>query len=314
MLWSFLRIAQSGLSNHKNTWRLLRELDQTLSSKGLSMSDQQRKRLVSYTWQSAMTNLWFSTLRGERPTSEEIDLGLWVGAITPFLDDLMDDNNWTFDQVLQEPTTDSTASLVFHHLWEKLAPYFTSNTAFEKYFNLAIPAQDRSLVQVQEEKLTREQLAQINADKGGYFTLWFRTILQNALKEGEEEAIYTLGATLQLLNDIYDLHKDVTSGTQSMVNVYPDMREVAPLYDELWTRFKEQYRSLPYSQRQIERSLRTVAGVTATGYVALHRFKQIQGDSDRIDVPSFERKELIVDMEKASNLWLNWKLAGRISR
>lgn len=314
MLISFLRIAKSGLANQRNTAALLKELNGVLSAKGLSLSKKQINRLSSYTWQSAMTNLWFSTLRGKKPTREEVQLGLWVGAFAPLIDDMMDDNNWTFDQVLNAPPLNSPASVVFHYLNDKMQSYFEERPGFKRYFDEAIAAQNRSLVQVQSELLSREELQRINVDKGGFSTLWFRTILNNELREGEEQALFTLGSTLQLLNDIYDLHKDVVNGTQSIVNLNPDMRVVEVMYDELWRRFKAQYRYTPYPRKNIEKSIKVIAGVTATGYVALQRFKRIQGENEQIDVPSFERKALIVDMEKLPNLLLNWKLARKISQ
>jgi hypothetical protein len=310
VLFNFLRIAWVILV--KNNWythRTLYALQKELNLYNMTLSEPIKKRIQFYTAQSAITNLWFSTLRGYRPTKEEVEYAQWLGAFTPIADDLMDDEGTPFEVLEMNPSNHTPSHILFTFLIEKLKPLRTKKPDFDTYFGKATYfAQNESLKQLSKEPLALEEITKITYDKGGYATLLYRMILQNSAVEGEENCIYTLGAILQLLNDLFDMHKDYHNGAQTLVTRTADVSYIRRLLKDLETNFVKSYFSLDYQSKNIEESLIAILAITTRGYVALEQYEKLQGVDSQINISAYSRKPLIVDMEKLENIWKSFRI------
>lgn len=96
-----------------------------------------------------------------------------------------------------------------------------------KYYWLCIDAQFASRQQFQPD-LPQPQLIQILKDKCGYTTILCRAVLPQSIDKPEQKMIYELGALVQFINDVNDLHKDSKQGIRNFANSYntlPEMKQ-----------------------------------------------------------------------------------------
>ncbi len=291
--------------NKKNTSRLFAELNNVLKKHGFTLTATQKKRIAFYTAQSVITNHWFSQLRGYKPSKLEIKHALYLGAFTPIADDLMDGQNITFQELATQQDGATADAVLFDYLYAKLAPIMAENALFKSYFEKAHLAQNQSLKQLQKAPLSLEQLKEISYNKGGYYTLLYRAVLLNPLLPHEEEAIYHLGAIMQLLNDLFDLHKDYHNHVQTLVTNTRNIKYIREQEVALRNQFLLHFKQLSYAEKNKKRALAAIMAIVTRGNVALDDYEKIQGENPHIDVAAYPRKTLIVDMELPKNVWRN---------
>ncbi|WP_299455440.1 hypothetical protein [uncultured Microscilla sp.] len=89
----------------------------------------------------------------------------------------------------------------------------------KEYYWASLEAQVASRRQF-EPDLPSEDLIQILKDKCGYTTLLCRAVLPLPIDASEHTMMYELGALVQFINDINDLHKDSTQGIKNFANQF----------------------------------------------------------------------------------------------
>ncbi len=286
---------------------LINELNSFLKQSDLTLSSKHISRISFYTIQSCITNSWFSKLRGTTLSNEEIQRGLYLGAFTPIYDDLMDSSGLTHSELVSfienGKEKSSVSFLLLQYLFNKLNKNTKDFHLFEHYFKIAGEAQTESLKQINEEKLTNSELRKISYDKGGYFTLLYRSVLNNPLIVNEEKAIYSLGNILQLTNDIFDAHKDYHNKQQTLVNYSQSINDLNNEFLELTDSTIKQFCNLAYPSKNIKSALNEIIPIIARGIVCLDQFLKLQENNNGIfEIEKFSRKELICDMEKIKNI------------
>jgi len=307
VFWSFCQLGWAVFVNRRRTTKLLASLNEVLAEFGFALDEVTKKRIHFYTAQSAITNHWFCALRGKKPTPHEIENALLLGAFTPIADDLMDESGQTFEQLENQESKATTAHILFGYLLERLKPMRDTKPAFASYFAKAHHAQNQSLLQLQKEPLDLDILERITFDKGGYYTTLYRFVLNHPAQPGEEAAMYTLGAILQVLNDLFDMHKDYHNGVQTLVTRTANIHAVAEKLNALEVQFRHQFFGLNYPQKNKKRAYRAIMAIVTRGHVALAHYKKLQGTAPQLNIGAYPRKALIVDMEKLGNIGKNLK-------
>jgi|GEM_PF-6708066 len=308
---AFVRLAYVELwYNRRRTKALINELSQVLQGRGLQLPERLEKRIHFYTAVSAVSNHWFGLLRGQAPTPQEDRDGLLFGAVSPVIDDLMDSTDRTFEELEADTRQDTAEQVLYHYLMQQLRPLRQINPYFDKYARLTHLAQNESLRQMHPEPIGLEELERISYEKGAYTMLLFRMVLRNEPVAGEEDAIYTLGAMLQLMDDLFDVWNDLQDHSQTLFTNTGDVRAIEARYIDCENRFREQLMGLDLPDSQKKRAYVSIMGVVNRTHVAIHQFKSLMGDSERLSFTGLSRKDLIVDMHKFSNLWMhiNWEI------
>lgn len=309
MLYFFKTYIQLGFKifvlNRFRTNRLLKELKRQCQSKGLALSREQLKRIRFYTMQSCITNSWFGALSGWETSSKEIRRALYVGAVTPVLDDLTDTAGYRFEEMLEKieniAVGGSTSIFLLKYLYEKTTK--DADKTLLDYLGKALEAQDESLQQLQAARLPPEKLQAIAFAKGGYFTLFYRSILRAPLIEGEEEAIYLLGGLLQLANDLFDVYKDSRQGQQTLYTNASDLEALSASYKSLIKKMIAQFLALDYPFKQKKKALTEILIVLSRGVVCMNQLLDCQKKTNNVfDLEKYSREELICDMEKWANI------------
>ena len=295
--------------------RLLSELNAYLQPSGLLLDDQLKKRIWNYTLQSAATNTWFAELRGYKASKMEINAGIYLGAYTPVHDDLVDEHSLDHEAIVQlqeEKNTGNIHYALISFLYKKLKDNIPDIHRFNHYFQLCGEAQTASLQQLNPQSIELPALQKITFDKGGYATLLYRNILQNKLLKGEEDAIYNLGASLQLVNDMFDVYKDHQNHVQTLPSSLPDLNLIATIFKEKVQSTITSFSQLSYPTNQKENMLWLLKIMLSRGFVCLEQLQSLPGALNSFSPGNYTRQQLICDMEKPKNIGRSLAVASKL--
>ncbi len=293
--------------NAFKTLKLIKELNQVLYSHNRQLDDYTTGRIHFYTKQSALTNLWFSTLRGYKPTAEESKMALYIGVLTPLADDLTDELNFSSAQILSKVaevnSESSTNIILLNYLYKKIKAFKNSN--LEIALNEAMNAQNKSIVQRNEVVLDEKSLATLTKEKGGSATYLYRNILCNNPSTGEKDAIYSLGYVLQLTNDLFDIHKDFTQKQQTLFTNTHDMQLLLNDFRLSIENCTKAFLNLDLPLLNKKRFLANLSLLFARGLVGAEMLENLNNIKPTWQLAEMQRSELICDMEKPANIWLS---------
>lgn len=303
-LYPFAKIAY--IVFWQNKWNTFKFLQKLVTLCGEAEVHKHAQRIHFYTTQSALTNLWFSTLRGYKPTRQEVNRALYLGAFTPLADDFMDEHGLTFEALLEPNHTDIPPSPLFQLLTNHMHQLSQTLQPFRQYFQLAHQAQNESLEQLNKQRLSQKELIEITRNKGGYYTTLYRCVLQNNMSIAEAKMIFSLGAVLQLINDLFDAWKDNQTKVQTLVNYLQDAFQIEKIFDAWVEEFMFHFSELETEKSRKRQTLQLMMPIISRGRVALHQFKNLQNQYGHFNINDYSRKQLIVDMEKPINLRLSF--------
>ncbi len=291
--------------NKRHTMAMLKELVSRLNISPESLSKKLENRIYYYTAQCAIVASWTSSLHGRPLRKSEYKLAAMLGAFTPLIDDLSDDLKMDSGEILdalQLKTENKTTEFkIAHYLFKELHQQL--GDSFLKQFRLVLKAQTDSLKQLESAPLAKEELEEITYNKGAMSILLYRSILENPLREGEEEAFKNLGYATQIINDQFDVHKDKQNKVQSLYTNATDLRPLEKDYRELMQRLLTQFEHLPYPKKNKKQCLAQISTILGRGMVCLEQLLALQKrDGIPFNLSHYNRKELICDMEKPSNM------------
>ncbi|MFY0624984.1 MAG: class 1 isoprenoid biosynthesis enzyme [Reichenbachiella sp.] len=300
--------------NKSESNKLIAELNGNLET--ITFDKETATRIKAYTTQSALTNSWFSTLRGTPTSSLEQKAALYTGAITPLLDDLTD--------VSKEPSAEIWKNIsnkdVQHSIHEFPTIVYLNkklhtlcNDHFHGVFREVLIAQDTSIKQIKNDPLTTDELIQITKHKGGKATLLYRLILDNHLVKGEEIACLILGFLLQIINDAFDIFKDHQDRQQTLLTKTNDISSIYQLFLKNEHDFLLHWSGLPYKKSNILKSLIEISTILSRGHVCFNQLIKLQEESKgNFELNKFSRSQLICDMEKPINIWRSLQYSRQI--
>lgn len=291
--------------NRIGTNRIVKELNGVLKIRGRVLTDSQIKRIHYSTALSCITNSWFSTLRGTKLSSKEKSDALYIGAITPLIDDLTDSlkhTSYYFLNELKKNTKDVSIDMLLpNYIYKKL--FAVSNAELHQLFDAALTAHDVSVEQLNKQRLSDEKLKEITYTKGGFTTFVYRMALCHPLKTGEKDAVYTLGYLMQLINDAFDVYKDFKNRQQTLFTNTSDIKKIHTEFETANKKMLEQFIQLGYKESDTKKFLTQVSTIIARGKVCFDVLLNCQETTnDVFKIDSYTREQLICDMEKLSNI------------
>lgn len=114
-----------------------------------------------------------------------------------------------------------------------------------------------------------------------------------------------IGSLYQLGNDIFDLYKDVRDNIYTLINTCKDYTTFKQKFLDRVKLQNQKIMALPYAKKDKEVFCIIMNTINARSVVALDKFISFEKKKTKIDWWKLERKDMIVDMEKASN-FLKW--------
>ncbi len=152
--------------------------------------------------------------------------------------------------------------------------------------------------------ITNEEIEQITLDKGGNAVLLCSFYLDHQASIHEENCWYKLGNIIQTINDLFDIYRDLQSGLQTIPNRMKDAHEFKKYYMNLVASLKQEIKAIDVPEKQKLHFTVSLMGICALGIIAIEQLIKIQGKAAALpDLKTLSRKDLIIDMEKKSNLW-----------
>ena len=163
--------------------------------------------------------------------------------------------------------------------------------------------------------ITNEEIDQITLNKGGNAVLLCSFYLDHQASIYEENCWYKLGNIIQNINDLFDIYRDLQSGLQTIPNRMKDAHEYKKYYMDLVASLKQEIKAIDVPEKQKLHFTISLMGICALGIIAIEQLIKIQGEAKELPLlKSLTRKDLIIDMEKKSNLWRWVKTVYLLSR
>jgi hypothetical protein len=187
----------------------------------------------------------------------------------------------------------------------------------EKYLSVLRKEYD---VQVASRKqfdvtITNQEIEHITLEKGGNAVLLCSFYLNTQASIHEENCWYKLGNIIQYVNDLFDIYRDLQSGLQTIPNRMQDARTFKIYYQNLIDSLKKEMAAIDVPNKQKLHFTISLMGICALGLIAIEQLIKIQGDNEKLPpLHTLTRKELIIDMEKKTNLWQWIKTVYKLAR
>lgn len=278
-----------------------------------------RKIAVSYGIYHPMICDAFARLHGRR-TNEEEKMNFFCYFICSSLfDDFTDYGPMSEERLMSISFNPSHKAegfdeRVFLYAHRRLHHFVREKERYDDLSELIFDAQMKSKKQY-HNRLDEEELLSVTLAKGGYSVLLCRFYLELEAGKAEEDCWYCIGTLIQLTNDLYDIHKDLSDEIATPANRMRDARAFERFFNSRIDLMKDAIRRLPYDRKTLRSFSLLMAGIYAFGLIALHRLKRMQGGGENLpDLKTLDGKALIVDMEKRRNLALWFHFVYRNAR
>lgn len=250
---------------------------------------------------------WLETLRNQKLNKNQKETALLFCGLTPLFDDLFDDFHYSKEEItllsqkkIQRDTLIEKICIGLYENIEQLNGHLAWTELWQKVLDYQIISQNQK-----NETTPLSELKEITFGKGGYsLLLYLEAILPNAYSKAEAEAVFQMGAVIQLTNDIFDVFKDRNEGIFTLATKANDLYELRRYYEAEVNKNITQFKALPYPKSNINNFLLQYMLIVSRAYVALDQFQALQDrDNGNFNLHQYSRKELICDME----LWRNIK-------
>jgi hypothetical protein len=263
------------------------------------------KRFRLYTIIATIFITWLETLRNQRLTETQRETALLFCGLTPLFDDLFDEMQYSAEEIsllsqkkIQRGNWHEKVCIALFEQIEQRNRHLDWTSIFQKVIDYQIISKKQF-----DKNITREEIIDITFGKGGYsLLLYLEAILPKGYTAAEAEAVYLMGAVIQLTNDIFDTFKDRNEGIFTLATTATDINALRKYYDLEVQKNIAQFEALPYPKQNIKDFLLQYRLIISRGWVALDQLQALQTQSNGVfKLHDYTRKQLICDME----LWRN---------
>lgn len=251
----------------------------------------------------------FATLRGEKMSADERMASTYQGVVTGIFDDFFDKKEITQERILEllrhpkQVTANNVCEELFLFFYTEFLKHGFNGELLERTIYDIYEDQIQSLDQTSTD-IPFETMMKTTFNKGGNSVLFYRALLKPSVSKAEEEAIYNMGATMQMANDIFDVYKDAQANIQTLITSCTHIADVRKVYDTQMKKAFALFASLDYSPKNKTKVLSKILFVICRVFVALDQYEKLEQETGGVfKAKSYPRKALICDMEKPINLW-----------
>lgn len=302
----------------RRAYGLLEELEKRFD--GHFRPATRRKIAVSYGIYNPMVCDAFARLAGKTTQPAEKHRYMLYFVCSSLFDDFTDYDLVTAQELENlsfRPETYAAGTFdeqVFRYAHQQLRNAVRDKVAYDRVTRALFAAQRDSRAQA-GNTLGHAELERITLAKGGNSVLLCGYYLDMPAGPAEAACWYSLGSLIQLTNDLYDIHKDLTEGFTTPANSMTDAYAFESFFLSQIAEMKKCIRALPVPAGRRRTFSLCMAGIYAFGLIALEQLKRIQAGASRLPaLSSLPRQALIIDMEKPANLARWFKFTYRHAR
>jgi hypothetical protein len=283
-------------------------------------SDEQRFKIEKYYGKLIAPILCgtYKMLYGEKITENERKRATLFGILTPLGDDLFDVYHLPIEKITQltfEPANyEATlfAEKVVKEIQGFLLKSVPNRTEYIAASKDVLDLQVATAAQI-DSKIPYELLEEITFRKGAVSVIIYHQILNEAANQQMIVIINEVGGLYQLGNDLFDVYKDTRDGIYTIPNTCKDFSALRDLFLNKVKKMNQLISALSYERDQKEKFSIIINSINARSLVAIDEWiKFYEKHGTDVNLKSFERKALIIDMEKPAMflkwLYLTWKL------
>jgi hypothetical protein len=261
-------------------------------------------RIKSNVNQISVCTWWFTGFHGRKPNKNERLSKLYFGTCTPLYDDLIDEFNFTEEQIFalmkdEEITIDHPYAFWCRFYFKELMKTIEDKNGFSKYFELNNAAQfEGNYLQSQLNNIDSKALLENTIYKGATAMLLTRNIIEEPLSENEKIWISHSGSLLQIENDIFGAYLDTLAKKKTFVTQAENPLIFENLID-LW--LEKTFLALEKAKpKNLKQTWASQSIIFAMGKVCLNQYKKVISTHGKWDVSTISRNEGVCDMEKTS--------------
>jgi hypothetical protein len=249
----------------------------------------------------------YLTLKGRKITKDERKRLTLVGAMATLCDDLIDENNFTREEVFNllsnkfnEDQLDRKAKLLVA-LNKELQKFYTLSPKYLQQLKMALQRQAASVKQT-DPNISLKEIVAICREKNGHTSLMFASLLDENWSNEELQFIYKSAIVGQLTNDSFDIYFDTQQGINTYFNSAPSVKNVRQFFlDECLLLHEKVFAcTVP-----LKNKLRTIQRMSILHAFTLTALDHLQQTEDKTGVPvdwkSVPRKDMVTDMAKNKN-------------
>ncbi len=249
----------------------------------------------------------YTALKGRGLTSDERKRLTLVAAWATLCDDLVDDHNWTrdevFDIIFNNPKEDNlpeNATLLIalnnelHKNWKVSIKYISQ-------LKTALEWQSVSAKQL-DPSITLDEIVTICREKNGNTSLMFATLIDEEWTGKELAFIYQSAIVGQLTNDSFDMYKDTQAGIYTYFNKASSIKQVREFFLDECRKLHSLVRQCSIPKRNKKNTIRRMSILHAFTLTALDHLQKTEDKTGTpVDWKKVARKDMVTDMALNSN-------------
>lgn len=250
----------------------------------------------------------FSILRGSKMSLQERSSLTYLGGITGLFDDFFDKTETSEKHILDlienqaDLVVKSSNEKLFINYYRKALADSANADIVKQYLYKVFDAQVLSKKQILPS-INENEIKDITLQKGGISLVFYRSTMDSDISLEEKELFYNLGGLLQLENDIFDIYKDNVDGVKTLATTETKIENLRYLYDSLVENVLLNVHKTKFPTKNKKKFISVILMIVCRGFVCLDMLEEVQRRSNNVfSIEKYERKDLICDMEKPSNI------------
>ena len=276
---------------------------------GYELSASEKKKVLFYypMYTVLACAQMYLTLKGRKLTKDERKRLTLVGAMATLCDDLIDENNFSRQQILNllsnnlnEEELETKAKLLVA-LNKELQKFYTLSPQYLQQLKMALQRQAVSVKQ-SYPNISLEEIVNICREKNGHTSLMFASLLDEKWSNEELQFIYQSAIVGQLTNDSFDIYFDTQQGINTYFNKAPSVKNIREFFLNECMNLHEKVFAC---DAPIKNKLRTIQRMSVLHAFTLTALDHLQETENKYGVPvdwkSTPRKDMVTDMAKNKN-------------
>lgn len=276
---------------------------------GYQLTASERKKVLFYYPMYTILGCaeMYIALKGRSLTIDERKRLTLVAAWATLCDDLVDDYNWTHDEVLNiifnDPAEESFPGNVrlLIALNNELNKTWNASDKYINQLKIALEWQSESARQL-DPGITLDEVVEICREKNGNTSLMFATLIDEEWTEKELAFIYQSAIVGQLTNDSFDMYFDTQNGIHTYFNTAESMKAVRQFFLDECRTLHGMVMNCDVRRKNKVSTIRRMSVLHAFTLTALDQFQETERNYQKpVDWKIVPRKDLVVDMALNKN-------------
>jgi len=313
-----IEMGASVYRQHRFINSFLKPLVQKHSARlGYTFSKSEQKKVLFYypMYTVLACAQMYLALKGRRLSISERKRLTLVGSMATICDDLIDEHNWTREQIFEllsnqftEEGLETKARLLVA-LNKELNTFWPLQQRYLEQLKIALDWQSSSAKQL-DPAITLDEIVHLCREKNGNTSLMFASLIDEDWTEAEQKFIYQSAMVGQLTNDSFDMYFDTLNGLNTYVNRARSIKDVRKFFIDECTKLHQSVRDCETTGKQKLFTIRRMSCMHGFTLVALDHLQETEDKyGPPVDWKEATRKEMVTDLALNKN---RMKLPGAI--